>query len=379
MQTSVKTLADLCEYIIDCEHKSAPTESEGHPLIRTVNIGQGRLFLDIADRVSDKTYVEWTKRKLPREGDLIIAREAPVGNVAIIPPNTKVCLGQRTVLIGPNNKLIEPKFLMYLLLSTSYQNTFRVLSAGATVPHLNVQDIRELKISEIPSLAEQKKIAHTLSTWDEAIEAVEELIQKKKTAKRALHQNIFSENSGDWKHQRMSSVASILDNKRIPLNSEQRARMLGNFPYYGANGLVDYVDNYIFDEDLILVAEDGGYFDEYKTRPIAYKISGKSWVNNHAHVLKVKEGFDYNFVFYSLEHKNILKFLNGGTRAKLNRGELEKLPVYFPRTYKEQKEIGNLFTLIDGEIELLGNKLKLLKKQKNGLMQRLLTGKAGIN
>jgi type I restriction enzyme S subunit len=96
----------------------------------------------------------------------------------------------------------------------------------------------------------------------------------------------------------------ILDYLRVPLNGEERKKIKGNIPYYGANGVQGYINNYIFNDDLILLAEDGGNFEEYQNRPIAYRISGKSWVNNHAHILKAKDGYDQDFIFYSIVHKD---------------------------------------------------------------------------
>jgi type I restriction enzyme S subunit len=81
------------------------------------------------------------------------------------------------------------------------------------------------------------------------------------------------------------------------LNEAQRAAMKGDYPYCGANGVLDCVNSYVIDDDIILMAEDGGYFDEYETRPIAYRMKGKCWVNNHAHILKAKSGVDQGFLF----------------------------------------------------------------------------------
>src|SRR5262245_12463014 len=107
MKTTV-TLSSICELIVDCAHKTAPIPAEGYPSIRTPNIGRGRLILDGVNRVSEETYRNWTRRAEPRHGDLIFAREAPVGNVAIVPPGQNVCLGQRTVLIRPDRLKVNP-------------------------------------------------------------------------------------------------------------------------------------------------------------------------------------------------------------------------------------------------------------------------------
>ncbi len=152
------SLDSLCELIVDCEHKTAPTQETGIPSIRTPNIGKGRLILEGVYRVSDETYAEWTRRGEPQGGDLILAREAPAGNVAVIPKGAKVCLGQRTVLIRPKKSVFEPAYLAQLLLRQNSQRRLLAHSRGATVQHINMKDIRAFKIGAIPSLADQQRI-----------------------------------------------------------------------------------------------------------------------------------------------------------------------------------------------------------------------------
>lgn len=157
-------LKEIAE-IFDCEHKTAPTQDIGYPSIRTPNVGKGRLILEGVNRVSEETYRNWTRRAIPRTNDLILAREAPVGNVAIIRDGQKVCLGQRTVLIRPNPKIVNPAYLTYLLIGDEIQGVFKGVSAGATVAHLNVEDIRNLKLPELPPLPIQKRIGDILSAY----------------------------------------------------------------------------------------------------------------------------------------------------------------------------------------------------------------------
>jgi len=142
----VTSLEDACQCIVDTEHKTAPTQTTGYPSIRTPNVGRGRLLLDGVRRVSDTTYREWTRRETPRPGDLILAREAPVGNVAIIPKGQQVCLGQRTVLLRPSPDVIGPHSLVRILLGDQVQHTITGIASGATVAHLNMRDIRALRV-----------------------------------------------------------------------------------------------------------------------------------------------------------------------------------------------------------------------------------------
>lgn len=168
--SNLKILKDVCKLIIDCEHKTAPIQEIGYPSIRTPNIGKGRLILDNVNRVSEETYQAWTKRAIPEGEDLILAREAPIGNVAIIPKNLKVCLGQRTVLIRPDRTKIDPYYLCYLLLGDEVQGKIHSMSNGATVHHLNMADIRSFELPKLPSLKAQQKIASILSAYDDLIE-----------------------------------------------------------------------------------------------------------------------------------------------------------------------------------------------------------------
>lgn len=176
-----------------------------------------------------------------------------------------------------------------------------------------------------------------------------------------------------YKIKTVESSCQILDNKRIPINEEEREIRKGNIPYYGANGLQGYINDYIFDDNLILLAEDGGYFDEYQTRPIAYKISGKSWVNNHAHILKPNTDYNFNYIFYNLEHKNILYYINGGTRAKLTQQELKNIKLILVDDIKQQEKIAQILSTCDSVIEKTEETIEKYKRIKAGMMQDLFT------
>jgi type I restriction enzyme, S subunit len=167
---SLSVLSDLCLLIVDCEHKTAPLVADGYPSIRTPNVGRGRLKLDGVNRVDRATYKEWTKRAVPQPDDLIIAREAPLGNVAIVRQGDEVCLGQRTVLVRPDPAKVDPLFLCYYLLGDYAQSRFHGAAIGATVPHLNMKDIRNLPIPALPPLPTQRRIASILGTYDDLID-----------------------------------------------------------------------------------------------------------------------------------------------------------------------------------------------------------------
>ena len=131
----------------------------------------------------------------------------------------------------------------------------------------------------------------------------------------------------------LGDVCEILDSRRIPITASDR--VAGPYPYYGANGVQDYVSEFIFDDDLVLLAEDGGNFGS-KEKPIAYRVSGKCWVNNHAHVLKPKPGLDVDYLCYSLMFYDVSGLVNGATRQKLTQSDMRKMVIPM-RSMEEQK------------------------------------------
>jgi type I restriction enzyme S subunit len=186
-----ETLDSLCELIVDCEHKTAPTQETGYPSIRTPNIGKGVLILDGVNRVSEKTYNEWTRRAIPQADDLILAREAPAGNIAVIPENIKVCLGQRTVLIRPKKNKLISKFLAHLILSNDVQELLLSHSTGATVEHINMKDIRAFKIYNLSPLTEQQTIVQNLEALLTETQKLEAIYQQKTNDLEELKKSIL--------------------------------------------------------------------------------------------------------------------------------------------------------------------------------------------
>jgi type I restriction enzyme S subunit len=184
-------LDDICALIVDCEHKTAPTQADGYPSIRTPNIGPGYFILDGVNRVSEETYSAWTKRAVPQAGDLIMAREAPVGNVAMVPPGLRPCLGQRTLLIRPDARRVDPRFLTYLLVGPQVQGAIHAKTNGATVPHLNMKDVRALQLPPLPPIGEQRRIASILSTYDDLIENCQRRIRILEDMARGLYREWF--------------------------------------------------------------------------------------------------------------------------------------------------------------------------------------------
>lgn len=145
---------------------------------------------------------------------------------------------------------------------------------------------------------------------------------------------------------KIGDICEILDSKRVPITATERQP--GPYPYYGANGIQDYVADYIFDDELVLLAEDGGNFGS-KDKPIAYRVSGKCWVNNHAHVLKPKEGLDVDYLCYSLMFYDVTGLVNGATRQKLTQADMRKMEIPLP-PLDEQRKIAAVLDKVSGLI-----------------------------
>lgn len=220
----------MCDLIVDCEHKTASTEPSGYPSIRTPNIGRGYFILDGVNRVSEETYKLWTRRAVPQPGDLIMAREAPVGNVAVVPEGLEPCLGQRTLLIRPKEESVDSRFLAYLLLAPTVQSTIHALTNGATVPHLNMEDVRTLAIPQLPPLRRQQELSKILGAYDDLVENNLNRIRILEEMARVLYREWFVElmapgvsaAKGDdvpagW---RFVKLASIADVNRAQINTK---------------------------------------------------------------------------------------------------------------------------------------------------------------
>ncbi len=184
-------LQDVCEFIVDCLHHTAPIQEEGYPSIRTPNIGKGRLLLNGVNRVSEETYRIWTQRAVPQPDDLILAREAPAGNIAIVKDGEKVCLGQRTVHLRPDKNIVDPDFLCYFLLAPPQQGKLLAGETGATAKHVNMADIRRLELCGLPDIATQKAAGSTLAAYDDLIENNRRRMELLEESARLLYREWF--------------------------------------------------------------------------------------------------------------------------------------------------------------------------------------------
>jgi type I restriction enzyme S subunit len=183
--------------------------------------------------------------------------------------------------------------------------------------------------------------------------------------------------STTWKTRLFSDVVDILDSRRIPVNSEERAKRPGEVPYYGATGQVGTIDTHIFDEELVLLGEDGAPFLD-SGKPKAYLICGKSWVNNHAHVLRGKPGLLNPFLLYQLNTLDYRPYVSGTTRLKLPQGPMKRIPLLVPEEKEQRRivaEIEKQFTRLEAGVAALRRVQANLKRYRAAVLKAACEGK----
>ena len=199
-------LEDACLLIADCPHTTAPDEGAGYPLVRTPNVGFGRLVYDSMHRVSEEVYLGRNRRATPQAGDLIYAREAPAGNVAVIRSGERVCLGQRTVLLRPNSRIVDSNYLAYYLLAPENRHRLVSQASGATVVHVNIPVIRDLPVV-FPNLKKQQKTAAILNDLYSAIDNARRQIALLEEAAMRLYREWFVVNADPkWEKRQLWDV-----------------------------------------------------------------------------------------------------------------------------------------------------------------------------
>ena len=182
-----------------------------------------------------------------------------------------------------------------------------------------------------------------------------------------------------WGKIKTNFISENLDGKRVPLNSEQRSSMVGEIPYWGSNGIVDHINDYIFNEDLVLVGEDGSpFFDKFKN--VSFFVNGKVWINNHIHILKSKSNVIPKFLTHSFNCVDYKEFITGSTRDKLTQSDLSRIPHFIPPLPEQTQIVSFLDTKtqkIDDLILKTEKKIELLKEKRTSLINHCVT--KGLN
>ncbi len=378
----IVSLADVAEYINGYPFKPSEWSDNGLPIVRIQNLNDpSKPFNYYNGPLSSKH-----KEVIINNEDLLFAWSASFG--FYIWNRGRAILNQHIYKVKPKYSIIDKYFLYYV--GNYYLNAYvKTHTVGSTMKHIRKSTLKSIRIP-LPPLEEQWGVAEVLSTLDKAIEATERLIWRLERLKRGLMQELLTKGIGhrefkdtpigkipkEWQVVRLGEIVDIFDNMRVPLSERERANRKGPYPYCGANGIIDYIDGYIFEGEYVLLAEDGGYYGPFEKS--AYIMNGKFWVNNHAHVLKAKEGIALNrFLMYMLNFLDLRPYLVGSTRTKLNQKEMKKIRLPLP-PLEEQKRIVAILSTIDDWIELERKRREKLERLKHGLMELLLTGRVRV-
>ncbi len=268
----------------------------------------------------------------------------------------KFYLNDKCFSIIPVNNNLEPLYL-YLFLKSIEENIKKLQSEGG-VPTINTQKLANLLIP-IPSLQEQERIVGILDTFTASIDNLKEQIaQRRKQYEHYRDQLLDIEGKPGVEMKTLGEICNNLDYKRKPITSSKR--VAGIYPYYGASGIVDYVESYIFEGDYLLVSEDGANL-LMRTTPIAFSIKGKNWVNNHAHVLEFDNKATQKYVEIYLNMIDLSPWINGAAQPKLNQANLNIIEIPIPPLSEQQRIVSILDTF---EASIANLEAQLAERQK---------------
>ena len=360
--------------------------NDGRMDLPTLTISAGQGWLDQKERFSgniagkeQKNYTLLTKGELSyNHGNSKLAKYGAVFQLndfeeALVP---KVYHSFK--MVDGNSGL----FIEYLFSTKLPDKELRkLISSGARMDgllNITYNDFVTINLTIPRNKEEQIAIGSFFQDLDRLITLQQRELKLMKEVKKTLLSNMFPKNGKNfpeirfpsftdaWERRKLGEVVERFDNLRVPVAANKRVP--GNIPYYGANGIQDFVDGYTHDGEFILIAEDGA--SDLKDYPVQY-VNGKIWVNNHAHVIQGKNGLMKNkFLSIAVKQINIEPFLVGGGRAKLNSNTMMKLPLHFP-ALPEQTAIGSFFQDLDRLITLQQRELEILKIMKKSLLKAM--------
>ena len=332
------TIGESCSVVSGGTPSRSKTEYWRNGTIPWIKIGNIKSkYVNEYDELITEQGLNNSSAKLLKKGTILYTIFATLGEVGIL--DTEACTNQAIAGININDPRITTDYLYYYLKSKKdYVNNI-----GRGVAQNNI-NLTILKKFEIPLINVDKQLYIV-----EVLEKVERMIGLKKKEIDDLDLLIkarFVELFGDpvqnpfgWKKKRFDEICENLDSRRKPITSSDR--VVGVYPYYGASGIVDYVEDYIFDEDILLVSEDGANL-LMRSTPIAFSVSGKVWVNNHAHVVRFKKMFLQKYIEILFSLIDISDSITGSAQPKLNQAKLNAMEFPIPDEDRLEKYLSFL-------------------------------------
>lgn len=396
----MSSLSEVCKLIVDCPHSTARNEGEGYPLIRTPNIGKGRFNLENVHRVSEEIYNIRNTRAVPQDDDLILAREAPAGNVAIIKNGDKFCLGQRTVLIRPDKGKVNPDFLVYYLLSPEQQNKLLSQANGSTVDHVNLPIIRNLQLS-LPPLPVQQRIASILSAYDDIIENNQKQIKLLEEAAQRLYKEWFVDLRfpghesvkivdgvpEGWNKVRLDAVTSVLKRGISPKYDENGEFTVINQKCIRKN-IVDYSESrkqskkyaeelQLQESDTVICSTGIGTLGRVGQ---IYNVYQNSTFDSHVTLVRANKLIGKQFLFWSL--KLLQPYLMSLGKGSTNQQELYKSDLAACFLLLPEEYIMNAFERqaqeLHDTIAVKTKQISSLREARDRLLPKLMSGEIEV-
>lgn len=344
------------------------------PWVKTTDLNNA-VITHTEEQIS-KVALKSTSVKMLPKGTVFVAMYGgfnQIGRTGLL-ANEATC-NQALSAIYPNEN-IDSRFLLdYLNHNVKLWKSFAASSRKD--PNITKGDVLAFPFN-FPNIAEQTKIATFLSAVDTKIDELTQKHELLTDYKKGMMQQIFSQklrfkaddgsDFEDWEDRTLGEVVNFFNGKRVPLSSSERQKRQGDYRYFGASGVIDHVDDYIFDGEYILIGEDGANILT-RSSPLAFLVTGKFWLNNHAHIFRSKNGNNFFLASY-LETLNYEQYNSGTAQPKLNLKNLKDIPVINP-ILEEQTKIANFLTAIDQKIDNVAEQIDHAKTWKKGLLQQM--------
>jgi type I restriction enzyme, S subunit len=342
----------------------------GHRVLSALNIKGNRVDDNDHHYVNDELYVKWMKVRLCA-GDVLLTSEAPLGEVAFLDRDVDWCLGQRLFGLRGKPGLLDGRYLSYALRGGSVRDDLMARSTGSTVAGIRQAELVKVEL-DLPPITEQRGIAATLGALDDRIESNHRTIDKVLDLARALYQQALTVGIREVA---VGDAAEFHNRRRIPLSSREREARPGDIPYYGATGIFGYVDEFLFNEILVLVGEDGSVVRD-DSGPVIQYIWGMAWINNHAHPL-TGQGISNELLYLALDRSDIRPLVTGAVQPKISMGSLKSLVLELPAEAAQaglEARLASLFALLRGRTD----EVRHLERLRDALLPELLAGRIRV-
>ena len=370
--------------IIDCEHKTAPlVEKSDFLSVRTTDISNGRINFEIANRISEETYVEWTRRMIPSEEDIVLAREAPVGEVGWVDNKHKICLGQRTVLIRSDASKIFPRYLLYYLVNKDTKYELISQSTGSVVQHLNVKNIRDFKIRTHSSLPEQKAIASVLSSLDDKIDLLHRQNKTLEAMAETLFRQWFVEEAEEgWDKGKLPDEFDFVMGASPP--GESYNEIGEGFPMYQGNA--DF--GFRFPQNRVFTTDPKRFAEKYDTlisvrAPVGAQnmAEEKCCIGRGVAAFRYKKNKEfYTYTYFKMKSliEDIKQFNESGTVfGCIGKKDFEEIEILIPENRDVENFQKNVKPIDDKIIENC-IQIRTLEKLRDNLLPKLMSGEVRV-